>query len=60
MVETAVEILVVLAGMGFLVWAIKSMARQGNLGEVKTLMGEAFILPHTTRSDEQKNRLKKL
>ncbi len=45
MAGNILEIGVILVGFGLLIWAIRSIARQGELGSVRDLVGRRYKLP---------------
>jgi hypothetical protein len=59
MVEMFLETLVILGGIAFLIKACKTVSRQGDLDEIRSLIGEAFLLPYAPRSIRRRGYTKK-
>jgi hypothetical protein len=59
MVEIIVETLVIVGGIGFLIKACKAVARQGDLDEIRALIGEGFLSTYISRGDRRRGRTQK-
>jgi hypothetical protein len=53
MLNNIIEILSVIGGIGFLVWAWRSVAQQGKNGEVSSLIGRSLIKPFNGSAEKR-------
>ena len=56
MVENLIEILVLMGALVMLLRACRAVARQGNLDDVKRMIGDGLLSPYVSRGSERRNR----